>query len=203
MQDERREAEALRRRLYRPDSSPADLEAYQHVAAPEAPEDGPEDAAVDAQEPASSAPPARPRRRPALLRTAVAGVGVVLVASAVAVGAVALRAAPHADPTPSAVRWTAAPRDPGDVMNAPSVLDGGVRDHARGQAAAASGDGIVYTTAHGDTVPAIAGRFGLCSADVLTALPYGFDPARLPTGQHLLLQRLTTTAQRDEGSGAC
>jgi hypothetical protein len=198
VEHEELDAEALRRRLYTPGASPADLVAYLAQAAPRE-STGPEE-----QE--SLPGPTAHRRRRGLLPVGIAVVGaaLVLAVGAVWTGAAGARSAavPAPSSTPSSVGWAAAPRDPGDVMDAPSVLDGGSREHARGHAAT-SGDAYVYTTARGDGVTAIAGRFGLCLADVLTALPYGFDQAHVPAGQHLLLQRLLTTAQRGSGSGAC
>jgi hypothetical protein len=186
---EDQDAEALRRRLYTPGASPADLVAYLDRAGPE--EDPP------------PAPAVRRPRRGLPVGVVIAGAVLALAAGAVATGAAAARSASDVVPSASSVGWTAAPRDPGDVMAAPSVIDGGSRVHAAGTATTASRSGYVYATSRGDTAVAIAGRFGLCVADVLTALPYGFDPGRLPAGERLLLRRVVSTAPRYDGSGSC
>jgi hypothetical protein len=199
--------EDLRRRLYRPGASSADLDAYLDVA-PDAAE--PDPAAGSRPAPDATAPdepghdaPQRPqRRRGAIAAVAIGALALVLGASALAVGRVASTTEPTPSATPSAVvRFTAAPPAPDDVLGGPAPADDGPRAGARGTAAT-SGSSVRYTTRRGDTAPAVASRFGLCSADVLAALPYGFDPARLPGGQVLLLQRTgDATAQR--GASTC
>jgi hypothetical protein len=188
MAQEDQVAEALRRRLYEPSASQADLAAYLDRAGPE---------------PEAELPVPAPERRPSrgFLRigVAVAGSVLVLAAGAAAIGVSASHPASQATPTPSssaAAAWAAAPRDPGDGVGVPSVVDGGARTHAAGTVSVASDTAYGYTTARGDTASGIAQRFGLCDADVLAALPSGMDPTGIPAGRQLLLRR-------DAASGAC
>lgn len=179
------DAEALRRRLYRPDASPTDVADYLSAA----------EAEPDA---ASSAPePAEPRRS---ARPTPFVIGGVVVAAAALLGAVLLTSGP---PTPTAAATTpAAPtvrttQDSDGSWTVTSgesvVLDGGERDHAHGSSVAEGPDRLRYTVSSDDTVAAIARRFQLCPADVLQALPYGFDAGSLPAGTTLELTRLGTT----------
>ncbi|RIX30366.1 hypothetical protein [Amnibacterium setariae] len=196
--------EDLRRRLYRPGASSEDLDAYLGVAAPAAdPDPAAGSGPGSGTSPDASAVAVPPRRgRGTFAAVAIGALAVVLGASALAVGRVASTAEPTPSATPSAVAgFAGAPPAPDDVLGGPAPVDGGARAGARGTVAT-SGSSVRYTTRRGDTAPAVATRFGLCAADVLAALPYGFDPARLPGGQVLVLQRTgDATAQR--GASTC
>lgn len=190
MEQEGRDAEALRRRLYRPGASAEDLDSYLDAAEPlrTATHDS-------ASRPAR--PAAGPRRR---LRLVAAGSAVAMVlAGAVAVGALAR--SPSTGPVASATRSTASQRPVG--RRASAILDGGSRPHATGRAEQEDPHGILYTVARGDTVLAIAERFGLCAADVYGALPYGADTARLPPEQRLLLEDHALEPAEYALPGAC
>jgi hypothetical protein len=182
MDAEERDAEGLRRRLYRPGASPADLADYLHVAAADRATDTDTDTAS-----AEAAPP--PAGTP--LRAFV--IGGAVVAAAALLGAVLLtsgRSAPAATPTVAAAA-SAVPAQPGNgsqvTFTVVDVLDGGEIDHARGAATQDGPEMYRYVVASGDTAAAVADRFGLCAADVIQVLPYGFDPGRLPAGATLEL----------------
>ncbi|GAA4749966.1 hypothetical protein GCM10025783_23030 [Amnibacterium soli] len=194
-----REQEALRQRLYRPDASSADVHSYLGAAAPEQDPQAPHDGAEPAPgTPVAVAPVRRRRVRPVL---AAAGLAVVLAAAAFAAGRLA--PAPSSPPSSAAASFTtSAPRAPDDSLVGTAVVDGGSRDRARGRAASAD-QGELYTVARGDTVPGIARRFDLCTADVIVALPYGADPADPPAGQRLLLVRGAVAQPASASPGAC
>lgn len=112
---------------------------------------------------------------------------------------------------------TPGPRIGDDALTG-TFQDGGARPTASGAAAYAgpmgsrlNGSGAsapagavryLYTVAAGDTVYGITTRFGLCSADVVAAAPYGFDWARPAPGTVLLLQRTATLPSRN-ATGTC
>jgi hypothetical protein len=180
------DAEALRRRLYRPGASAADLACYLHAT-----EEERAAAAPDAAPSATTAP------QPWLRAFMIGG---LVVAAAAVLGAAFLASG---EPSPAATTTGAAPSAPGSQQADGSwqvafgqsiVFDGGERAHARGSSVAEGPEAVRYTVAADDTVPAIASRFQLCPGDVLRALPYGFDPARLPPGETLQLSRDTATA---------
>jgi hypothetical protein len=181
MGHEAQDAEALRRRLYRPDASTADLAVYLRATAEEEP-------AGTAQEPAAVAPPVRASLRPFV-------VGGSVVAAAALLGAVLLTSAPRTPAPTSAPSLAAATPEQSEDSDGSwhvtfvqvDVLDGGRADHADGAARADGPDRYRYVVAPGDTVDAMADRFGLCTADVLDALPYGVDPGALPSGASLEL----------------
>jgi hypothetical protein len=184
MDAEERDAEGLRRRLYRPGASPADLADYLHVAAADRVTDT---AGADTDTDTDTAPP--PAGAP--LRPFV--IGGAVVAAAALLGAVLLtsgRSAPAATPTVAAAA-SAVPTQPGNgsqvTFTVVDVLDGGEIDHARGAATQDGPEMYRYVVAPGDTASAVADRFGLCAADVIQVLPYGFDPGRLPAGATLEL----------------
>ena len=129
-----------------------------------------------------------------------AGLAVVLAGAAFAAGRLA--PAPTSTPSSAAASFTSAPRAPDDSLVGTAVVDGGSRDRARGRAASAD-QGELYTVARGDTVPGIARRFDLCTADVIVALPYGADPADPPAGQRLLLVRGAVAQPASASLGAC
>ena len=184
------DAEVLRRRLYRPGASTADLDSYLDATAAD---DHP--AAVAEVD---GAPSPAPRWTFVL---AALGVATVLAGGALAAGA----SAPlDATPTSSAVAASSPVPGSGSggVTVVSAVLDTGRERQATGDAVAQGPDRYRYTVAQGDAAARIAHRFGLCTADVLSALPYGSDPAHLPAGQDLLLQHLST-APRYDGPGAC
>ena len=87
-------------------------------------------------------------------------------------------------------------------MVALAVVDEGRRPHATGPAEPAGAFSSDYTVAPGDTVRGIANRFGLCSADVLLALPNGVDASRLPPGRRILLLRASAAPSR-AGARSC
>jgi hypothetical protein len=180
------DAEALRRRLYRPGASAADLAGYLHAAEQERATGDP-----DAAQPAI-APPAP------WLRVLV--LGGLVVAAAALLGAALLGSGPPSPVTTSAgaTPTRVGAQEPGGsrrVTSVPSIVfDGGERAHARGWSVAEGPEAVRYTVAWGDTVVAIASRFQLCPGDVLRALPYGFDPAKLPPGESLELSRDSATA---------
>jgi hypothetical protein len=212
VQHEPRDPEALRRRLYEPDASQEDFAAYERaLRADGRAEPGPADHAPgpheqddpepDHHEPDGptgsdqevAAAPDAPRRGRRILPvlSAVAGVlAAVLIGGAIATGALGphLVAPPSTAPTDS--RWTTlATRDPGDsIVSRPIVEDRGGRAHAEGDAVVFGPGLLRYTAARGDTVTAVARRFGLCRADVLLALPYGFIGSTLPAGSVLQLE---------------
>lgn len=175
--------EALRRRLYRPGASAADLTGYLRATAEDP-------AAIDPDE-AGAAPAAGSPLRPFVIG------GLVVVAAAV-LGAALLSARPTS-PAPAVAAPTATTSQDADAAwrdasGGSVVLDGGERDHARGSSVAEGPEAVRYTVASGDTVGAIADRFQLCQGDVLRALPYGFDPARPAPGETLRLVRDAATA---------
>lgn len=175
--------EALRRRLYRPGASAADLATYLHVAAAEAP--------------AEVAAEAEPGPGPSLRPFAV---GASVVAGAALLGGLLLSGVLTPQTVaPTVLAATPAPAatvDPGsgqvEFVTA-TVLDGGRARHATGAAVPEGPDRYRYTIASGDTVQGIAARFGVCTGDVLVALPYGVDPARLQIDQTVELAKLTST----------
>lgn len=185
MAQEPEDAEALRRRLYRPGASDADLSSYLQATTPEGP--------------AGSAPPAEPERRPPVRPFVV---GAIAVGCAALLGGLLLsgaltpsRAAPGvAAATPSSAA-TASFQAGGNQVEfvTTTVLDGGSAPHARGAAVQEGPDRYRYTVAAGDTVDGVGGRFGVCAGDVLVALPYGTDPARLPADQTVEIAKLTST----------
>ena len=181
MAQEERDAESLRRRLYAPGASASDLAGYlQATERSERAEQGPE--------PPPIAAPSGPPRRPFLI-------GGVLVVAAAVLGGVLLaggRTGPASAPTtaPPVAVETAGANGSRHVTFVPfGVLDGGEARHATGSAVQEGPRMVRYTVATDDTVSGIADRFDLCAADVLDALPDGFDPARLPAGEMLELSR--------------
>jgi hypothetical protein len=191
------DAETLRRRLYRPGASAADLATYLHAAEAE----GTVEAPV-----APAAPEPSPSLRPFV-------VGGACVAGAALIGALLLTGATG---TPAAVPTTAAPSsataietqesdvtgwltvDPTDSttqsdgswqisFSTSSVFDSGHRPGSEGTAVADGPDHYRYLIASGDTVSGIAARFALCRADVIQSLPYGFSDGALPAGGSLEL----------------
>jgi hypothetical protein len=180
MEREDRDAEALRRRLYRQGASPADLAEYLQVAEPPETPVSEDDPAP----PPTTGPPLRP--------FVIAG---AVVAAAALLGAALLTsrpAAPAARPVaaaPTAVT-TQEPDGSWTITFSPAqILDSGPITHAEGTATQEGSQMYRYLVTTGDTVPGIADRFGICQADVTDALPYGADPAQLADGQGLELSR--------------
>ena len=169
MEQDERDAETLRHRLYRPGASAADLAVYLRVAEAERPAD-----AVAEPAPVPPGPPLRPFV-----------IGGAVVAAAALLGAVLLTSGP---PTPPSTVPATTATASGPVRSVPTAaVDRGQREHAGGLALEDDLGTYRYAVVDGDTVSAIAARFGLCPADVLLALPYGFDPAKLPKGESLEL----------------
>ncbi|MBW4040898.1 MAG: hypothetical protein HIU86_02050 [Acidobacteria bacterium] len=175
--------ESLRRRLYRPGASAADLAGYLRATEREADPD---------PVPSAIAPSG-----PSLRKLVIGG---FVVAAAALLGTVLLGGGP---PTPTATTATSAPPTigaratggPGRIAAGQSIVfDGGERAHANGSSVAEGPEAVRYTLASDDSVAAIASRFQLCPGDVLRALPYGFDPARLPPGETLRLSRDPATS---------
>ncbi len=185
MEQRERDAEALRRRLYRPGASAADLAVYLRATEEERSADSPDEAAP-APAPVTSS--MRPFAIGAAVVAAAALIGGVLLTSRPATpAATPVAAAPTAVATPAAT-----PLPDGSfrvTFDQVEILDGGAIRHARGDATPEGTQLYRYVVAVGDTVPGIADRFGICPADVLDALPYGFDPGELPDGQGLELSR--------------
>jgi hypothetical protein len=212
VQQEPRDREALRRRLYEPGATPEDFAAYARAVGPDEPPrpaTGAREAAEDGPgggEPPSEQTGVRAAARRRLLPTVAVVVGAlaaVVVGTVLTSGVLLPHVAPTASTAPADTRSTTlATRDPGDSMvGRPALVDHGARPHATGDAVA-FGPGIVrYTAADGDTVTGVARRFGLCRTDVLLALPYGFTRSDLEAGYVLELEH-DTTATRD-ASGTC
>jgi hypothetical protein len=180
------DAEALRRRLYRPGASAADLACCLHAT-----EEERADADADAA-PSAVAPP-RPWLRASVLGGSVVAAAAALGAALLAGGA----SSPVAAPTGGAPTTIGSQETHGSwqvALGQSIVFDGGERAHARGASVAEGPEAVRYTVASDDTVAAIARRFQLCPGDVLRALPYGFDPARLPPDETLQLSRDAATA---------
>lgn len=215
MEPESPDAEAMRRRLYRPGASPADLATYLQVvgepstAVSAGP--GPVDGVEEQRGPSGGS-----RRR----LFVVGGIAAVVVVALIGGGFAAGDFAPSrgAAPRPSAtIASTSGPRIGDDALTG-GFQDGGARPTASGAAAYAGpmgsrlgGSGAsapagrvryLYTVAARDTVYGITTRFGLCAADVVAAAPYGFDWARPAPGTVLLLQRTATFPSRN-ATGTC
>ena len=200
MGQEPEDAEALRRRLYRPGASAADLATYLHVA--EVDEPAVAAAVVTTVDPG-------PSIRPFVI-------GAACVAAAALLGGVLLSGGLSATPAATAAPTIAVTDDAdgstwrttfsadvtGHFVQA-VVLDSGERAHAHGTSVAEGPDRYRYTVASGDTVAAIARRFELCSTDVIVALPYGFSAADLPAGSTLELGHATTAGQQEFHNGTC
>ena len=184
--------EALRRRLYRPGASPADVDSYLDALGPAAPSEEVDAPVAD--------PPDGPRSRGRLLLVAAAVLLTVSTIGGVLAGGAT---APSAAPTPSATSMAVDTRSGTMEVAVPIVEDRGRQPEAAGVSSVAGPQRFIYTVAHGDTVSAIASRFDLCTGDVLVALPYGFDGSTLPAGNQLLLRRYTTTPPSYDASGAC
>lgn len=169
--------EALRRRLYGPDASPEDVAAYEATA-------GPADVQAEPEGPgAEAARHGRGRGRTA----AMAAIGVVLVLGGLLLGHRLITGVVQAGTTAA----SAAP-----TTTTSRIADQGAGPYAEGAATREGRVRVLYTVAAGDTIIGIAARFGLCTGDVLVALPYGFDPSDLPSGQSLQLQRSSARAGR-------
>jgi hypothetical protein len=167
-----RDVEALRRRLYRPDASPEDVAAYAAVAEPE---------------PEAAEAPGEPTARRWERLPLVLGVVALLVAGGVVANGLLQGAAPPSAAAP--VRTVQLDPDDGLPARIVPVVDGGTRAGASGAAERVGTSGFLYTVARGDTVLGVARRFGLCTGDVLIALPYGADAGDLPAGQQITLVR--------------
>lgn len=179
MRREEPEAEALRRRLYRPGATDADLAGYLRATN---------------EQPVLSAAESRPiEHASTLIRPfVIGGAAVVAGASLVAVLLAGGPPTPAAPPTRAArTAATSQEADGSRTIRFPQneIADGGAADHATGSAQRDGSQIIRYAVADGDTVTGIADRFGLCLADVMDALPYGVDPSQLPRGARLELSR--------------
>lgn len=161
-------------------------------------------------------PAGRSRRWPFVAATAAGVVVVALVGGGLASGTFA--PSQSASPRTSATSTsTSGPRTGGGALTG-TFEDGGARATASGTAAFAGPMGsrlsdsgasapagqvrYQYAVAAGDTVYGITTRFGLCSADVISSAPYGFDWARPTPGTVLLLQRSATPPSRN-ATGTC
>ena len=184
------DAEALRRRLYRPGASAADLASYLHVAEVDEPAEAEPSAAVE------PGPSIRPFVIGAVGVAAAALLGGVLLSGGLAVPAATPQMPTVAVTSDGTVTWN-------ETFVQTAVLDGGERAHAHGTSVAEGPDRYRYTVASGDTVEAIARRFELCSTDVLVALPYGFSAADLPAGSTLELGRATSAGRQESHNGTC
>lgn len=216
----------MRRRLYRPGASSTDLASYLQVvgdrtASAELPDrraPGAEPTAPEPETPEPETPERRPadrtRRWPFVAGTAAGAVVIALIGGGLASGEFA--PSQGASPRTSATS-TSGPSTGGGALTG-TFEDGGARPTASGTAAFAgpmgsrlSGSGASapagqvryqYSVAAGDTVYGITTRFGLCSADVISSAPYGFDWARPTPGTVLLLQRSATLPSRN-ATGTC
>ena len=205
----------MRRRLYRPGASSADLTAYLQVVDDPTESTPPEPGAVHGGRAEEQRRGSRGSRRWLFVPGGVAGVIVVaLIGGALGIG----EFAPSRGllPRTSATSTTGPSTGAGALTGA--FQDGGARPTASGTAGYAgpmgsrlSGSGAsapagrvryLYTVAAGDTVYGITTRFGLCSADVVAAAPYGFDWARPAPGTVLLLERTATLPSRN-ATGTC
>lgn len=207
----------MRRRLYRPGASPADLATYLEVAGePDAP-DPPAAGAVAGDPAEERSAPRRSSRRWLAVAGGVAGLIVVaLIGGELAAGD--FEPSRGAAPGPSATSTSTTGSRAGGGTLAGGFEDGGARPTAAGTAAYAGPMGsrlsdsgasapagrvrYEYAVAAGDTVYGITTRFGLCAADVVAAAPYGFDWARPAPGTVLLLQRTATFPSRN-ATGTC
>ena len=190
MEQDGSDAEALRRRLYRPGASAEDLDSYLDAAGP-----------LRAATPGPPGPRARsrPGRRRVHLVVVAAAIVVALPAAA-AVGTLART--PSSAPVAVTSPLPSAPPSTGRRASS-AVLDGGSRPNAAGRAERRTPHGYLYTVARGDTVIAIAERFRLCAADVYGALPYGADASALPPEQQLLLEGHLLDPAEYAVPGAC
>lgn len=173
----------------------------------------------DLETPEPETPERRPagwyRRRPFVAGTAA---GVVVVVALVGGGLASGEFAPSPGASPrTSATSTSGPRTGGGALTG-TFEDGGARATASGTAAFAGPMGsrlsdsgasapagqvrYQYAVAAGDTVYGITTRFGLCSADVISSAPYGFDWARPTPGTVLLLQRSATLPSRN-ATGTC
>lgn len=217
----------MRRRLYRPGASSTDLASYLQVVGARTASAERQDRRAPGAEPMAQdletlepetpeGRSARRSRRWPFVAGAAAGVVVVvaLVGGGLASGTFA--PSPGASPRTSATS-TSGSRTGGSTLTG-TFEDGGARATASGTAAFAGPMGsrlsdsgasapagqvrYQYSVAAGDTVYGITTRFGLCSADVISSAPYGFDWARPTPGTVLLLQRSATPPSRN-ATGTC
>ena len=200
MQQDPRDTEALRRRLYRPEASEVDVAAYARATDAT---DGPaamRDVGADGAPAGPAASTAGRRRRVAVLG---AGLALVIGAAAASGALTAPAAAPAASPTASApARGVVLDARTGREVAAPAA-DSGARPDAAGEAEEDAVGRYRYTVAEDDTVAGVATRFGLCTGDVLVSLPYGFDAGALPAGQQLLVRRFSASPPSYDASGSC